>query len=106
MDSYLIPANSKKSILILGLFNLFDLILFVSGIAVTLLLLLVISPETFWGAMIDLAPGLICGFLVLPIPNYHNTMTVLINVWTFYTNRQRFLWKGWCVKDALKESKK
>ncbi len=103
---YLIPANSKKSLLILGLFNWFDLILFVSGVGVTLLLLTIISPSSFWGAIIDVTPGLICGFLVLPIPNYHNTLTVILDAWEFYTNRQRFIWKGWCVKDGFKESKK
>ena len=103
---YLIPANSKKSLLIFGLFNVFDLILFCSGVGVTLLLLTIISPSTFWGAMLDVAPGLICGFLVLPIPNYHNTLTVIMDVWEFFTTRQKFIWKGWCVKDGLKESKK
>ena len=83
--------------LIFGLFTWFDLILFSVGVGVSLLLLVVISPSTFWGAIIDLAPGLICGFLVMPIPNYHNLRTVLIDVYWFYTNRQRFIWKGWCA---------
>lgn len=40
---FLIPANSKKSLLYFGLFNMFDLILFGSGIAVTTILLLTLS---------------------------------------------------------------
>ena len=41
---FLIPANSKKSMLIFGVFTTFDLILFGSGIGVTILLLLIIAP--------------------------------------------------------------
>lgn len=102
---YLIPANSKKSLLLFGLFNWFDLILFASGLGVTLLLLLIISPDSFLWAVIDVAPALVCGLLVLPIPNYHNTLTVIKNVFVFYTNRQRFIWKGWCVKDEYSKQK-
>ena len=40
-NNFLIPANSKKSMLIFGLFNKFDLILFSCGISATLLLLLI-----------------------------------------------------------------
>ncbi len=102
---YLIPANSKKSLLIFGLFTEFDLILFGTGVGATILLLLLISPSTLLGAVIDLAPGLITGFLVLPIPNYHNSLTLIKEVYTFYTRRQRFVWKGWCVKDGFKDTK-
>ena len=88
---YLIPAGSKKQMLIFGIFKPFDLILFGSGAAI------------FLFAMIDIAPVLITGFLVLPIPNYHNTLNALVNVYKFYTSRQRYIWKGWCVKDAFKQ---
>ena len=104
--NYLIPANSKKSILIFGFFTKFDLILFATGIGVTLVLLLVISPTSIVGALIDLAPALVTGFLVLPIPHYHNTRTVIKDVYTFYTIRQRFIWKGWCVADGFKDTNK
>lgn len=100
---YLIPANSKKSLMIFGLFTTFDLILFASGVGITLLLLVLINPSNFLGAVIDLAPAIITGFLVLPIPNYHNTLNVIKEVYQFYTTRQRFIWKGWCVADEFKE---
>ena len=102
--NYLIPANSKKSLLIFGFFTKFDLILFGSGIAITLLMLLIISPSTLLGAIIDIAPAAITGFLVLPIPHYHNTRTVIKDVYKFYTSRQKFIWKGWCVADGLKDT--
>lgn len=103
---YLIPAGSKKQMLIFGIFKPFDLILFGSGVAISILLLMILSPANFLFAMIDVAPALITGFLVLPIPNYHNTLNALINVYKFYTSRQRYIWKGWCVKDAFKQDSK
>ncbi len=101
-EQYLIPANSKKSLLIFGAFNAFDLGLFVGGIVTTLILLLAISPTSFVWAMVDIAPALICGFLVLPIPNYHNTLTIIKECYRFFTTRRQYVWKGWCVKDEYK----
>lgn len=104
-DNYLIPANSKKSMLILGLFNKFDLILFGVGIGATLLLLLILPVNDLKMSLIALAPGLICSFLVFPIPNYHNVLTIIKSLIEFYTTRQKFVWKGWCVTDGTKEEK-
>lgn len=103
MNNYLIPANSKKSMLIFGLFNQIDLIIFGSGVAITLLLLLILPVEELIPAIAAIAPGLICGFLVLPIPNYHNMRTVIKSIYKFYTTRQKFIWKGWCFLDGKDE---
>lgn len=102
---FLIPANSKKSMLILGVFDLFDLILFSSGIGISILLLLLLNPSSLPVAIIDIAPALICGFLVMPIPNYHNMRVLLMEVYGFYTRREKFIWKGWCVKGEYGEKK-
>lgn len=103
--NYLIPANSKKSLLIFSMFNWFDLILFGIGLTVTIILLMVLSPASVWLAILDLAPALITGFLVMPIPNYHNTLTLIKDLYTFFTTRQKFIWKGWCVADEFKDTK-
>ena len=103
--NFLIPANTKKSMLIFGVFTAFDLILFGVGIGITLILLLVIAPNTLFTAIIDLLPAVICGFLVLPIPNYHNIRIVIQELYRFYTVREKFIWKGWCGKDEYGESK-
>ena len=103
--NYLIPANTKKSLLKFGVFNTFDLILFGSGIAVSLLLLLILPIEQLSFAIIAILPGLVTGFLVFPIPYYHNVLTVIINFFTFFTTRQQFVWKGWCVTDGEEDSK-
>ncbi|MDD3340785.1 MAG: hypothetical protein PHN72_01090 [Bacilli bacterium] len=102
---FLIPANSKKSLLIFGLFTPFDLILFGSGVGITTLLLLTLPVEQLSIAVLALMPALICGFLVLPIPNYHNMITIIKNAIDFFTNRQRFVWKGWCVLDEETKQK-
>lgn len=104
MNGYLIPANSKKSLLIFGLFNLFDLIMFGVGLAITFLMLLIFDLETIGTVVIVLAPACITGFLVMPVPNYHNIFTVLQNAIMFLTNNQKYTWKGWCFLDE-KEKK-
>lgn len=103
MNNYLIPANSKKSILIFGIFNKFDLILFGIGIAISFLLVLILPTSNIIWAVIAIAPGAITGFLVFPVPNYHNVLTVLVETWEFFTTRQKFIWKGWCLKDVEKD---
>lgn len=106
MDNmYLIPANSKKSMLLFGLFTVFDLILFLVGVGVSLLLLLILPIESFLFAIIALGPGVICAFLVFPVPNYHNIRTVIKLGWEFYTTRQKYIWRGWCYKDGEDDKK-
>lgn len=98
-NTYLIPANSKKSLMIFGLFYPFDLILFGTGIGITLILLMILPLESITMSIIAIAPGLVTGLLVFPVPNYHNLLTVIIEVWLFLTTRQKYVWKGWCVKE-------
>lgn len=106
MNEYLIPANSKKSMLILGIFNKFDLIMFSIGVGVSLLLLMILPVENLIFAIIALAPGVVTGVLVIPIPNYHNIRTIIGLAYEFYTTRQQFVWKGWCINDGDENIKK
>lgn len=46
-------------------------------------------------------PAAITGLLVLPIPNYHNVLVVLQCIFEFYTERQKFEWKGWCFYERI-----
>ena len=106
MDNmYLIPANSKKSMLLFGLFNKFDLAIFAVGVSVSLLLLMILPIQSFLFAIIALAPGVISAFLVFPVPNYHNIRTVIKLAWEFYTTRQKYIWRGWCYKDGEEDKK-
>lgn len=97
---YLIPANSKKSMLIFGLFNQLDLIIFGVGLGVSLILLMVLPVDELAWAIVAISPGLITGLLVMPIPNYHNVRTIIRLAYEFYTTRQQFIWKGWCFGDG------
>ena len=99
-NSYLIPANSKRGLLYFSAFTLNDLILFGVGIAVSFILFYILPVDKLLFAIIAIAPGMICGFLVIPVPNYHNIRTVIKTAYEFYTTRQRYVWKGWCIRDG------
>lgn len=97
--NYLIPANSKKSQLILGYFTPLDLILFGSGCGITILLLLIIQNATFTELIIIILPALITGLLVMPVMYYHNVLQLIINIFTYFNKPRRYYWRGWCVYD-------
>lgn len=104
-NSYLIPSNSKKSMLMFGAFNTVDLIIFGCGLGISFLLMMFLPVSDFVFAILAITPGLICGFLVIPIPNYHNIRTVIKNAWIFYTTRQKYIWKGWCFEYGERNKK-
>lgn len=97
MNQYLIPANTKKSKLILGFFTPIDLAVFGVGCTITVTLLFVFQSMTFQVAVLVLLPAVISAFLVAPVPNYHNVMQLLTNIIMFLLNRKRYYWKGWCM---------
>ena len=97
MNNFLIPANTKKSMLIFGLFTKFDLILFMAGIGTSLLLLMILPVQQIEIGIIALLPAFVTGFLVMPIPNYYNMRTLIMSIFQFFTNQRKFKWKGWCV---------
>lgn len=104
-NNYLIPANSKKSQLILGFFNGFDLIVFLTGVGFSVLLLCLIKSNNLM-VMLGLAsPAIIAAFLVAPVPNYHNVMTLIGNIYRFSTGRKKYYWRGWCVKNGNNRGK-
>ena len=105
MNNYLIPANAKKSLLIFGLFNKVDLIIFGSGCLATLLMILTIPVGSFVWSIIAILPALICGLLVLPIPNYHNILGGIRSIIVYFKERKNFIWKGWCFSENAEESK-
>lgn len=95
-NNYLIPANSKKSMLILGLFTMPDLIIFGTGVVISFILMLTIQTNDVKTALLIIAPALICSFLVIPVPNQHNVITFIRNVYAYFTRRRTYFWKGWC----------
>jgi hypothetical protein len=91
--------------LILNIFTVFDVILLLSGVGVTLILLFILPIETLPVTLTALAPALACAFLVLPIPNYHNVLTVINSAIRFLTDRRIFIWKGWCLYEREEDKK-
>ena len=101
-NTYLIPANTKKSQLILGFFTPIDLAIFVVGCTVSLILLLLMSRSNNLGLLIlMIMPALIATFLVMPVPHYHNVLQLITNVYNFYTNRRLYYWKGWSIYEKF-----
>ena len=104
MNSFLVPANSKKGTLIFNLFLPADLIIFGTGLLISLILLAVSETTTDTGTVLLISlPGIITGILVVPIPNYHNVRTALKSIYLFYSNRRRYIWKGWCFYGQFKD---
>lgn len=107
-NNYLIPANANRGKLIMGFFRPFDFALFGSGAGTTLLLLLIFqsSMTNLTIAITILLPVLVTGFLVIPVPHYHNVLVFLQNCYRFYfVNNQRYKWKGWCTTYGEEENK-
>ena len=104
--NYLIPANSNRGKLIFGFFRKIDLFIFGGGLLATLVLLLIFQNSLNDGltAFLVISPGLFTGLLVLPIPNQHNVLVVLQNIYHFYFDGLNiYHWKGWCSQDGEDE---
>ena len=102
-NQYLIAANTKNGQLIFGMFKWVDVIILGSGIITSLLLFVIFQPSQLLLTIIILLPLLVCGTLVIPIPNYHNVLCILKNIYNFYfVDDNRLRWKGWCAKDEYK----
>lgn len=105
MNDYLIPANTKKGQLILGMFRPFDLILFGSGVLITIIFMMIMPMTSTLVTVIILLPALVTGFLVIPIPYYHNLLNVISELIEFFTNQRNYKWKGWCIEIGIKKQK-
>ena len=102
---YMIPANTKKATLIFGFMRPIDLIIILVGIVTSVLLLLILEDNN--NTFITLAacmPMILCGLLILPIPNYHNTLVAIQSILRYYQERRNYIWKGWCIYDEFKDN--
>ena len=104
MNQFLIAANSKRAQLIFNVFRPIDLGIACTGAGITLILFMIVQPNELLPAVIVLLPVLVCAFLVMPIPNYHNVLCILKNIYNYYfVDKNELTWKGWCVKDEYKD---
>lgn len=102
--NYLIPANTKRGQLILGLFRPFDLALVSIGVLITIVLLAFMPLSSTFVTILILSPGVISALLVMPVPNYHNILNILVELYQyFFVNEQKYIWRGWCYKEWLKK---
>ena len=105
-NQFLIPANTKKGQLWFGIFMPVDAMIFGIGVGITLLALVILSVVGVLDnvtSILALLPGLTAVFLVFPFPNYHNIRTAIGELIAFYTNRQRYEWRGWCASYEFKD---
>ena len=95
---YIIPANSKKSQLILSYFTTGDLVLFAIGASFSLISMLSVKGASFWVMVMLALPAIITGFLILPLPPYyHNIRTVIGNFNRYIFGIKKYYWRGWCA---------
>lgn len=98
---FLVPANAKKGSLIFNIFRPFDLFLFGGGLIISFFFLAILPTSNTILLFLACLPAIICGILVLPIPNYHNTLVALISIYNYYTGRKKYIWKGWCLYEQF-----
>lgn len=104
--NYLIPANTKRGQLILGFFTPIDLVIFLSGLSITLLLVIILPMDITWVAILAIMPGIVTGLLVLPVAYYHNVRQLIIEIYQYFTRRKNYVWKGWCFLDESESKSK
>ncbi|MBQ6546983.1 MAG: hypothetical protein IJL74_03185 [Bacilli bacterium] len=97
--NYLVPANSKKQSLIFGFLTPTDAIIAAVGIGISFLLFAIFHSASFFISLLIILPAFVSGFLVFPIPNYHNARIFFREMYRFYfVNRRKYVWRGWCYK--------
>ena len=107
-NQYLIPANTKRGQLIVSIFRPVDLAIFITGVSVTLILLLIFVKLGAGTIMMFFAllPGLVATGLVIPVANYHNVLVAIQELVNFYSNNRNYKWRGWCaVYESEREQK-
>ena len=101
MNGYLVPANAKRGTLIFNIFRPFDLILFGTGVVISLLALAIVRSSNTFAILLACMPAGIAGLLVVPIPNYHNVLCAIQSILRFYNERRNYIWRGWCFYEKF-----
>lgn len=101
-NSYLVPANAKKSMLIFSMFRPIDLAIFLIGVFTSFIAIAIAGTDETLKIILCLLPGGIATLLVVPIPNYHNVLVALQSIYRFYNMRRKYIWRGWCANEWSK----
>lgn len=105
MNEYLVPANTKKATLIFSVLRPVDALILGIGISMSVIALIILNNAGTLITIVACVPMIISLILVLPIPNYHNTLVALQSIIRFYNERRNYIWKGWCIYNEFKENK-
>lgn len=106
MNGSMVPANAKKSMLIMGFLRpMPDLLILGVGVVLSVVLLALSASAPTWLLIIECIPMFVSAILVAPIPNYHNTLCAIQSIFRFYNERRNYIWRGWCVYDEFKDNK-
>jgi len=105
MNMYIIPANSKKGQLIFNIFRGIDLVVFLTSVALSLILFISINSNSAFLTIIKIVPICMGGFLVVPLPYYHNVMVFIREAILYMIGDKKYYWKGWCVRSEFGEEK-
>ena len=105
MNGTLVPANTKRSMLILSMLRPIDAMILGIGISISVILLILFSNGGTLITLVSCIPMAISLILVMPIPNYHNTLVALQSIYRFYNERRNYIWKGLCIYDEYKNNK-
>ena len=101
------PGNFKSGRFIFGLFRWVDLVLAVTGVSLTLILIL-IYMNGFDGSnpyliVLLLMPGILSVMLVCPAGPYHNILTFIRAVITYIRSKKTYIYEGVYFYDAKEE---
>lgn len=105
MNEYLVPANTKKATLIFSVLRPVDALILGIGISMSVIALIILNNAGTLITIVACVPMIISLILVLPIPNYHNTLVALQSIIRFYNERRNYIWKGWCIYNEFEENK-
>jgi len=106
MNGSLVPANTKRSTLILGMYRpLPDLVILIVGTVITIGLLIAFNNAGSLVMILSCVPMLMAALLTAPLPNYHNVLCVIQSILEFYNGRRKYIWRGWCIKNEFKDGK-
>lgn len=106
MNGSMVPANAKKSLLIMGFLRpMPDTLILGVGVGISVLLLALSNSAPTWLLILECIPMFVSAILVAPIPNYHNTLCAIQSILRFYNERRKYIWRGWCIYDEFKDDK-
>ena len=86
---YLIPANAKRGQLIFNFFRPIDLLVFGIGATISIIWLIFVNMGGTFIVLLACVPLLISTLLVVPIPNYHNTLVALQSIIKYYKGNNK-----------------